>query len=675
MCLESFGIVDETIPCQCINPKCLQNFCTKCVRDICHYNGEDKRFQCAYCLKKYERNCCPKENELWKKKLWEAKNIEYGIKHTEYLLQTKCDPEELKFDIDCRQRQLLNLLSTHQRVCNKAHSNAVDEEVENMVNQLANILLDLSSCSSDATILFKAQYEEVISQVIPEKCNFKIGARYISLCERLKYHTSNDEFSSIFPSTQMKMNEWLCKQKSGDEFHPKILHLIEAIEKDLISQWSNPKVTPSVKIGFLGYTNAGKSSLVNRLLGVSSLSDAEAAPVRSMKTTYFSVPLNRQQPLIYSSVDRTIQIPVTLVDIQGQDKNRQAGDNQHQVGNYQDEIKKASCDIYILVFDDELDDEQKRWLTYIQNELKRTFVLVKSKVDIPYLKKMRELSGKFYSRTTLEERNQYHKIILNQIEHECQNAIGKVFLTATDYEPSSADTEELLNNESFDYASLLNMLTDLAFDTRNPRIHELAVKAAYRVINTCFRRGYVINVMKYKIASGVAAIIPLVDLVPRHLSREAIRKAFGIDDELCEYVKRFNLTIEGDDLKTKSFDKSVLKTKSESKLDVNKERVLTVTRNTVSIAGTLSDDAARVAALGATTAAHTALAATLVAGVVFSAGMCAWAAVSSGKHIFSFVNRTCDDCLLIMDYIIESIIERQKSNTSTNIHPRAPNSN
>ncbi|CAF3827980.1 unnamed protein product [Rotaria sp. Silwood1] len=234
---------------------------------------------------------------------------------------------------------------------------------------------------------------------------------------------------------------------------------------------------------------------------------------------------------------------------------------------------------------------------------------------------MRELSGKFFSRTTPQERNQYHKTIIDQIQSESEKSSEKVYLIATDYEPSSADAEELLKNESFDYDSLLTKLTDLAIVARNPRIQQVARKAVHRVINICFRRGYVINVMKYKIAAGIAAIIPLGDQLPRHLSRNAIRKAFGINDELCEYVERFDLTIERNDLKTSSFKKSVTTTTSENKRHANAEKIQTATRHTISLAGSLSDDVVRVAASSATalsTAGEVALAATTVAGIVFS---------------------------------------------------------
>ncbi|CAF4810056.1 unnamed protein product [Rotaria sp. Silwood1] len=121
--------------------------------------------------------------------------------------------------------------------------------------------------------------------------------------------------------------------------------------------------------------------------------------------------------------------------------------------------------------------------------------------------------------------------------------------------------------------------------------------------------------------AGIAAIIPLGDQLPRHLSRNAIRKAFGINDELCEYVERFDLTIERNDLKTSSFKKSVTTTTSENKRHANAEKIQTATRHTISLAGSLSDDVVRVAASSATalsTAGEVALAATTVAGIVFS---------------------------------------------------------
>ncbi|CAF4284436.1 unnamed protein product [Rotaria sp. Silwood2] len=470
----------------------------------------------------------------------------------------------------------------------------------------------------------------------------------------------------------------MYEQAVGEEFQPKLSHVINAIEQDLVSQWSNPSVTPSTSIGVIGYTNAGKSSLLNRLLGVSSLNDDQAAPIGSMKTTYSALRFNRKEPLIYHhSINRNIQIPVTLIDIQGHDKNRTSDNNMIEAGNYHNEIKRANCDIYILVTDDVLHDEQKDWMTFIRETLQRECILVRSKVDILYLTKMRELSGNFYSKSTQEERLQYHTVIMDQIQSQNTIPSNKIYLISADYQPSSIDADLLLAEHSFDFDLLLTELSSLAFNARTSRIHLLAKQTVSRAINTCFRRGYVLNVMKYKIAAGFAAIIPFGDQLPRYLSRDTIREAFGINDEFGQYLNQFNLTIDNDLLQTSVFRKYIKtqEMKKESKLDA--KAIGTAAGHATAVVGTFSDDIVRIAAPTATalsTAGRIALtAATIGIGVLISAGVCAWSAISSGKHIFSYVNRVSDDCILVADKIIRVIIEREKNKGTNNIYPTAPN--
>ncbi|CAF1390741.1 unnamed protein product [Rotaria sordida] len=596
MCLGSFGIIDETIPRQCINDKCRQKFCSKCVNHIRIYNGNNRPFQCMYCLKEYPINCYPEENNILKQQIWNDKVNKYGIERTKHLLTTNCDPKELHFDIDCRRRQLLNLFSTHKRICKQTHANETDTEIENMINQLSNITLHSKSHASNSIELYKMLYRQAIS--LPDSDD--IGSVYIRLCEQLSVDIFNDEFSSIFPNTHKKMNDWMFEQEVGEEFHPKLFHVIDVIEQDIVSQWSNPSVTPSTSIGVIGYTNAGKSSLVNRLLGISSLNDDQAAPIGSMKTTYTALRFDRKEPLIYHSINGNIEIPITLVDIQGHDKNRTSDNNMIEAGNYHNEIRKANCDIYILVTDDDLHDEQKNWISFIKETLKRECILVRSKVDILYLTKIRELSGNCYGKNTREERLQYHTTIMDQIRSQNTIPSNKIYLVSADYQPMSIDADLLLFEHSFDFDSLLTELSFLASNARTSRIHLLAKQTVNRVINTCFRRGYVLNVMKYKIAAGFAAIIPFGDQLPRYLSRDKIREAFGINDDFGQYLLQFNLIIDNGLLQTSVFRKyvKVQEIKKDSKLDA--KAIGTAAGYATAVVGTFSDDIVRIAAPTAT---------------------------------------------------------------------------
>ncbi|CAF5155603.1 unnamed protein product [Rotaria magnacalcarata] len=84
-----------------------------------------------------------------------------------------------------------------------------------------------------------------------------------------------------------------------------------------------------------------------------------------------------------------------------------------------------------------------------------------------------------------------------------------------------------------------------------------------------------------------------------------------------------------------------------------------------------SDDifrAAAPAAVAITGGARIALtASTAVVGVVISAAVCAWSAVDSGKHIFGYVNRLCDDLILVSSPLIATIIDLNTKNYEHNL--------
>ncbi|CAF2985262.1 unnamed protein product [Rotaria sp. Silwood2] len=532
-----------------------------------------------------------------------------------------------------------------------------------MANKLSQIVLDLQSHPNGNGILYKVAYRQAIS--LPDTDD-DVGSLYIHLCECLFIEISHAEFCSIFPNVSGKMDEWTCRQDTGDGFQPKIFDLIKAIEQDLMNHWSNPCFLPRTKIGVIGYTSAGKSSVLNRLLGVSSLSDDDAAPVRTIKSTYYQLQFDRQEPLIYPP-NRDIKIPVTFIDIQGLDKDRPTVNDQIEAGNYLDEIRKANCDIYVLVFDDQLCYEQEGWINYIEQKLKRKCVLVRSKVDICYLKKFRELANIPFGRSRPEQRSKYDQRIIEQIRYDIQVKSRHVFLTAADYDWASIDAEMLLSAKSFDHDELVDKLSYLAFNASHRRIHLLTMRAVTRVINTCFRRGYVLNVLKYQILAGVAAIIPCGDQLPRYLSRNSIKEAFGINDAFCQYLTQFNLIIQNDShLQTSVFKKYVV-VKAKTDSEVSARTIGTVTGHTAAVVGSFSDDIIRIVAPATTTVSRVAsvtfTVATIGIGVVISAGVCAWSAVKSGQHIFSYVNRICDDLILVSNPLIASIIGRETEKT------------
>jgi predicted GTPase len=229
------------------------------------------------------------------------------------------------------------------------------------------------------------EYKKIISVTDDDNNNDDVGSLYIRLCERLLGDISDAEFYRAFSSTHAKMIEWNCALASSDSFQPQILDLILAIENDLSDQWSNHRHgIIRAKIGIIGYTCVGKSTILNRLLGVQDLTNDDSSPVRSIKSTYYQLQFDRKE-LLTSPDNQLHKTAVTLVDVQGHDNDTATVDSKIEPGNYLDEIRKADCDIYILVFDEKLRYEQHGWITYIEQTLMRQCILVRSKVDIDFL--------------------------------------------------------------------------------------------------------------------------------------------------------------------------------------------------------------------------------------------------------------------------------------------------
>ena len=98
--------------------------------------------------------------------------------------------------------------------------------------------------------------------------------------------------------------------------------------------------------------------------------------------------------------------------------------------NYLDEIHKADCDIYMLVYDEELRGEQQEWINYIEEGLKRKCVLIRSKVDINYLAKFKELSGLEFAKSKRDQRKQFEQTIIEQLRTDNSIESRSVYLVA-----------------------------------------------------------------------------------------------------------------------------------------------------------------------------------------------------------------------------------------------------
>jgi hypothetical protein len=301
-----------------------------------------------YCLLEYPRDKVPVENQVLIQQLWNNMAIKYGIRYTSHLLSkslTQDNMIDLWCDIECRRRHLVNLISTLERFSRWTQAHHVMNDTHIMAEKLLDIITRLKEDPVSNMKTCQDEYKQVIS--MSDKDN-NIGSHYIRLCERLLADIADAEFYRAFPNTHVKMIEWNCALASSDLFQPQIFNLILALESDLNDQWSTHRHgIVRAKIGIIGYTCVGKSTLLNRLLGIEDLTNDESSPVRSIKSTYYQLQFDRKEPL-ESPNNRLKTTTVTLVDIQGHDNDTATVDSQIEPGNYLDEIRKADCDIYIL---------------------------------------------------------------------------------------------------------------------------------------------------------------------------------------------------------------------------------------------------------------------------------------------------------------------------------------
>jgi small GTP-binding protein len=343
----------------------------------------------------------------------------------------------------------------------------------------------------------KEEYRKIISSSNDLK---DLALAYIEICEQLQSVIIDSEQNSLFPITFALLNQWLHEQSDGKKFEPNIPSLFKAIDQDLVNQLTDSVRAPRVKIGVVGYTSAGKSTLINRLLGFKFLTEEGAASVSTNKSTYFPLQFDRKEPL-FDPTDSTKRTWVTFVDIQGEDEGKTTSSAKISAGNYLDELRKADCDIYLVVFNKELTDEQKEWINQIEEHLNRICLVVQSKVDVEFLEKFLQKSGQFYSQMTKQQRIELGKSVIEELRQESNfhinnedqtenqtsgegqsgcngysssenssknndNQPREVFFVSCNYKPPNIDALELQKEQPFDFTELYNKLGQLA-----PAIH------------------------------------------------------------------------------------------------------------------------------------------------------------------------------------------------------------
>ena len=586
----------------------------------------NREIYCMFCTKSTPDG--PRENQLLIDLLWQKYLIKYNA---DVLLTINFMSTILINEIDCRVIHLKSLIDTLKRNLTSS-SPAIDNELEQstlLIHQLESLKTQLNELDERQLNDYSNRYAILLTG----ECETNRPCEYfIRRCEQLLYYNHQIVFEKYFPLLQNRMNEWEETSMTTENFQPKILDAYRALEGDL-----GRHIYPSIpyRIGLIGNISVGKTSLLNWLRTQTKTDDILISPVRVGKSTYCRLEFEHKYP------DGK---KIILVDIEGSTDI----DRQLKSANYYDEISKADCDLYLIVFDNQFTDIQHGWKEFIEGTLKRQCWLVRNKIDDLFQRKCQE---------NLAD-SKYKDQIFEQIRNETSidihgNRLSNVYLTYVSQDDSLRDKTDL--------DRLLTDIQQLPTNVYNQRLHKMALCAMARVINNCFRRGYVINIMKFKIAAGIAAVVPFCDLIARYYGREEIRQAFGITtrsrlsnriygttNEFEDYLNRFEINIDGFELKTSIFKGS------------STNNLASVAAKSAAVGGaagvSVCDDVLRASGAITTTAVRGLSVAIVAAGAVLTVGMCTWAAVSNGKHLYEYLNGLCDDLICISNYLTAKMI-------------------
>ena len=583
-----------------------------------------------HCLAIYDKGKLPeRDGKLYKHLLTEAK-ISYGHQRTQQLLSTDCKINELASDILLRAGQLQNLVLRAQPYASNSNVQRLTETAKNMVEKLLKIIENITEkqCTDIKSVQYL--YRDVISTSTSPGDSIM---KYINICEGLRSALVVAEQKTLLVKTYTLEEQWLHKQGLYSDFQPKFGDLFQAIQEDLIKQFEYPADSFRVRIGLIGYTSAGKSTVTNRLLGVTDPKQKDAAAVSMAKSTFFPSEFNRVQPFIDTSCEPPRRTFVTIVDIQGLDHNRSANNARIEAGNYLDEIVKADCDIYLFIFDKMISDQQKEWIKYIEDVLRRRCILVRSKVDQDFLEKFTETHDQCYSQVVeTKKRDQLAEPIIEQLRQDNAMESRKVFLVAFNYRMTSLDAQLLSEEQFFDNKELIEKLGHITAQTLPDRVYRMAARTLIHITNTCFRRGYILNLLTYVIATCAVSVIPFGTKLTRYWARLSTRDTVGINKDFHKLLKDLELTIDRYDLQTSVF------------------------KNTVNVATqerAQSDDSELIS--NATNAGSQA---------TTSSSFEVWTTPKSGiEHILKYMNRLCNDIITVSDACIKEVIRRQRMAT------------
>ena len=657
ICLNTFGVQENRSPHSCHNTKCGQNYCSECLDAMRNCNQSGRPFRCMFCLEEYAAGEYPKRNNKIVEQLWKTARMKYGFESHNGDISNEALLDDISFEMENRHFHLEHLLITLEQIPNWNDTRSAclgSFTARGVLSRLSEIRENIKKSNENGQRALLTEYMKVIT--LPGD---SFGTFYIRISEHLNWEIADAEHRSLFPAMYRQQMKWISTENTSDAFQPNVSALFAEFKKDvdaLISDHSS--ITARAKIGFIGYTSSGKTTLICRILGIDPKSKEAFLPIRSTRSTHYPLEFVREQPLTKPDKGQPAT-PVKLIDIQGWDHGCGISNHSVQPGNYLDEIRKADCDIYVLVFENDLDVEQMLWVNFIEKQLQRQCILVRSKVDIPFSRMFLERTRLRYEKSSEEERRLQATKILDTLRRSSQKDNRRVYLVAADYFPDSENAALLLRSESLDLQALISELGRVAPLMRRPRFLNRTARAVAKTINICFRRAYLLRVLNCQMTAGIASVISLEDCLPPYLARDQIESNFGINQDFLGKFRQYDFTLREGKLQTNVLnnlgrviqkDDSPNSTPSTGNSGILFAMIAAVGFSNEATQGTRTANLTGSRAL-AKTAVHN-------AGVLLSSGIGIWSTKNTEKHVFIHVNEVCDDLILLSTRLSELFLRQ-----------------
>lgn len=375
-------------------------------------------------------------------------------------------------------------------------------------------------------------------------------SRLILISELLRSETDQIEMELSFPQVTKRIHQW----KQDLTIDPKVYELFTALEEDLLSLY-NPEQSLmnliSFRVGFIGNISVGKSALVNYLRNQNSNApwkDRILAPTAVGQSTVGSLQFDEQHRCPMTQTLVTIR----YVDIEGcTDYNTKI-----HAATYFEQIRKADCDLYIILFTGQQGSFECSLENEINERLGRPCWFVRSKVDLEFNDHFNEqMTRRKYDYPDMDidetEENELVEEIIEKIREKaaqiCSISPENLFLVNANYRHISNDHSEKFNSQThpFDINLLSQRLIETARQSyKQERIARMASMICAQAIGTCFRQRCLTLFLSAHIRAGIGAMfLPWGDQLSLIHTRFGMRIALGIQDR-SSLSKRLQHTID-----------------------------------------------------------------------------------------------------------------------------------